>query len=71
MFWKKRLQTKNDAELRRFCLEQAVQLLQGRSTTYLGCADDVVFLRPMDVAERLFRYIRYGEVNDYKELFYL
>ena len=71
MFKKKKPQTLNDAELRRFCLEKAVQLLQGRPTSYFGPLDEATHLHPMDVAERLFRYVRYGEVNDYKELFYI
>ncbi len=62
---------RRDEDLRRFCLEKAVQLLQGRPTAYMGPRDEFVFLYPMDVAERLFRYVRYGEVNDYEELFYL
>lgn len=62
---------RRDEDLRRFCLEKAVQLLQGRPTSYFGPLDEATHLHPMDVAERLFRYVRYGEVNDYKELFYI
>lgn len=50
----------SDEELRKFCLEQAVILIQSLKGTSIGCNR----IAPMELAELLFNYIRKGEVKD-------
>lgn len=54
----------SDEELRRFCLEQSVVLVQAlRGSSFGGNR-----VAPMELAELLFNYVRRGEVEDPDEL---
>ncbi len=50
----------NDEELRKFCLSQAVYLIQSLKTTSFGEGR----VAPMELSELLFNYIKTGEVKD-------
>lgn len=50
----------SDEELRKFCLEQSVTLVRSLKGVSMGFPR----VAPMELAELLFNYIKYGEVKD-------
>jgi hypothetical protein len=55
----------NDIQLRKFCLVQAVLIIK-RLPNRFGSK----LIAPMELADLLFKYIKNGEVNDPKGLYF-